>query len=468
MVTTVRSKSKTMLGLAALCCALQAGHSHAKATPEELAQLGKTLTLCGAEVAGNADGSIPAYDPAKAVRGVPAGVNWEGDGKPLPNPYADEKPLYVIDHSNYKQYAEFLGEGTRALFEKYETFKMPVYPTHRELSYEQKWYDLCQYNAANTEMRGGIEGLQKYSGSVPFPVPHNGAEVIWNGRVSSPAPVATGTYDDVAVFSSGEHSLRTSLFIQDSPFYDPNMKVGTHLEELGAIAALVFVEQLAPERQKGQLVLVHEPIDYSQYTREAWVYVPGTRRVRKAPTVGYDTPDGPGGLMTIDDWLGFNGGMDRYDWKLVGKKEMIVPFHNYKFDDPTAKYKDMLPKYHANPDYVRYEKRRVWVVEANLKDSARHIYKKRTFYVEGDSWLIVASDSYDGRGELWRTSLITSLYHYGVQGYTSRALMFHDLRASHYVVAKLVNEQPGPWKYKGERKGKDFFSPDTLRAKATR
>ncbi len=466
MINSIQHKSKAVLGLTALFCALQGSYVQAKATPEELARLGKDLNLCGSEVAGNADNSIPAM--SAKIEGVPPGITWGGDGKFMPDPFAAEKPLLVIDQSNYAKYKDNLGEGTAALFAKYETFKMNVYPTHREFRNEQKWYELCQYNAANTEMSGGIEGLSKYGGAVPFPVPHNGAEVIWNARVASPAPTAEGTYDDMAVFSSGDFARRTSKFIQDSPFYDKNMKVGTNLEELGPVAALVFVEQLAPEREKGQMVIVHEPIDYSKYEREAWVYVPGTRRVRRAPTVGYDTPDGPGGLMTIDDWLGFNGGMDRYDWKLIGKKEMFVPFHNYKIDDPKVSYKELLPKYHVNPDYMRFEKRRVWVVEANLKESARHIYKKRVFYVDGDSWQIIMSDSYDGRGELWRTSFITSLYHFGVKGYISRSLMFHDLRASHYVVAKLLNEQPGIWKHDAPRRGQEFFNPETMRAKATR
>jgi hypothetical protein len=183
-----------------------------------------------------------------------------------------------------------------------------------------------------------------------------------------------------------------------------------------------------PARQKGQMTIVHEALDQVKNERKAWVYIPGARRVRRAPTVGYDTPDGPGGLVTVDDSLGFNGALDRFTWNLVGKKEVYIPYHAYKFDDPKVKYDTLLQKGHANPEYMRYELHRVWIVEADLKDGQRHVYKKRRFYIDEDSWQIVLLESYDGRGELWRVGVLNTLYDYSLQGYVARAQMFHDLQ----------------------------------------
>ncbi len=60
-------------------------------------------------------------------------------------------------------------------------------------------------------------------------------------------------------------------------------------------------------------------------------YLPGQRRVKAAPDVAYDTPNpGTAGATTYDDAFMFNGAMDRYDFKLIGKKEMYVPYNAYK------------------------------------------------------------------------------------------------------------------------------------------
>lgn len=452
--------------LVAAVLAVSAGAAGAKVSDVEAARLGKQLTACGAEVAGNKDGSIPAW--SGKVLGLPAGLKWDGDGTPLPDMYAGEKPLFVIDAANYQKYKDHLSEGQLALFAKYpESFRMPVYPTHRDGRYYPAWEQKCVYNASHVEMSNGIEGIANYSGSVPFPMPQNGPEVIWNARVTVPYYTLMGVADDIGVFANGSYAKRKQELISEYPYANPNLKIGTPMSDTGVYAGYVLVNVLEPERDKGRMTLVHEPLDYVSNPRNAWVYVPGTRRVRRAPTVGYDTPDGPGGLMTVDDMLGFNGAMDRYDWKLVGKKEMYIPYHDYKFDDPTAKYSQLLPKGHVNPNYMRYELHRVWVVEANLKPGARHIYAKRRFYIDEDSWIIAASDAYDGRGELWRASMVNSVYHYGLKGYMNRSLIYHDLRASHYVATRLINEIK-PYKLMLPAKGLEFYDPENLRKMGVR
>ena len=215
------------------------------------------------------------------------------------------------------------------------------------------------------------------------------------------------------------------------------------------------------------MTVVHEPLDQISYPRKAWIYLPGVRRVKQAPTVGYDTPDAPGGLMTVDDMLGFNGAMDRYDWALIGKQEIYIPYHAYRFDNPNAKYKDILTPYHANPDFMRYEKHRVWVVEANLKKGSRHIYAKRRFYMDEDSWLMVSTENFDGRGDLWRMSLINTIYDYAVEGYIQRTLMFHDLKAGAYIAIRMANERE-PTQYNLPPHGEDYYTPANLRKMGTR
>ena len=185
--------------------------------------------------------------------------------------------------------------------------------------------------------------------------------------------------------------------------------------------------------------------------------------MRRAPTVGFDTPDGPGGLKTVDEVRGFNGSMERFDWQLLGRQEIFVPYHNYRFDDPEVSYDELLTKFHANPEYMRYELKRVWVAEATLREGERHIYGKRRIYVDEDTGFTVITENYDGRGELWKVVLTNNIYDYGGQAYARRAQMYHDLRAGAYIAERLINDS-APMLYDvNPMKGPVHFSPSNIR-----
>lgn len=453
---------KMVVASAVLSCSMISGFVHAKVSSDQAGKLGGSeFTPMGAEVKGNADGSIPAW--TGKMRGLPSGLSYSGSGDIYPDPYGSEKPLFVIKADNMDKYAEKLSEGQKAMLKKYpDTFSIPVYKTHRDGRYSDLIEKRTAWNATNTELVNGNDGLQNYTGGAPFPFPADGSEAIWNGRIIHPTPSINGVLDDVATYLNGTSQLRRQTFVSEFPFAYTDNALGKVDADISSNAAYVHVTVDRPERQKGQMTVVHEALDQAKDERMAWVYIPGSRRVRRAPTVGYDTPDGPGGLVTVDDSLGFNGALDRYDWKLVGKKEIYIPYHAYKFDDPKVSYKDLLLKGHANPDYMRYELHRVWVVEANLKDGARHVYAKRRFYIDEDSWHIALVDSYDGRGELWRVGVLNTLYDYAVEGFVARAQMFHDLQSGAYVANRLVNET-APSNFMAKPKGADYYSPNNLR-----
>jgi hypothetical protein len=229
------------------------------------------------------------------------------------------------------------------------------------------------------------------------------------------------------------------------------------------VAGYILTDCTEPARDKGLVTSVIEPFDYQASAREVWRYLPGSRRVRRAPTVGFDTPDGPGGLKTVDETQGFNGSMERFDWKLIGRQEMFIPYHNYKFDDPKVSYKDLLPKFHANPDYMRYELKRVWVAEGTLKEGQRHIYAKRRLYVDEDTGIASVTENYDGRGELWKVVFNNNIYDYHGQAYIRRVQMYHDLVAGAYIAERLINDGK-PMLYDiNPVKGAAYFSPSNIR-----
>jgi hypothetical protein len=352
------------------------------------------------------------------------------------------------------------------MFETYpDTFRMPVYPSHRDFAYADSVYAKVRYNAENVELTEDFEGISGYIGGASHPVPRNGYEVVWLTRTTGAYLMREGEYSDIAVFPNGSRSTRRSSFIQESPYADRNNPLSSEYEypNLGKFAGYIMTNVSEPARDKGLITSIFEPYDYSRNAREVWRYLPGSRRVRRAPTVGFDTPDGPGGLKTVDEVRGFNGSMERFDWKMVGRQEVFIPYHNYKFDDPDASYDELLTSFHANPDFMRYELKRVWVAEATLKEGERHLYGKRRIYVDEDTGLTAITENYDGRGELWKVVLFNNIYDYGGEAYVRRVQMYHDLRAGAYIAERLINDSAPMLYDQTEPKGANYFAPTNVR-----
>ena len=442
--------------------------AQAKVPEEQAARLeGGDLTPFGSEIAGNADGSIPAW--SGKWTGVPPGLTYQGPGSARPDPYADEKPILKITASNYREHVVNLSEGQIGLFETYPDFEIHVYPTHRDFGYQERMARKAAWNARNTELINNGEGLKNYNGGIAFPIPQNDREVLWNMRTSGCTTTMEVSYDGYGVFANGERAHDAIKFTQSAPYNNPaDPDTGVTEDERGHYAVWTVSERLAPPRSKGQITVVTDPLDFKSDKRNAWQYDPGTRRVRKAPAIGYDNPDGPGGMQTIDDHKGFNGAFDRFTYKLLGKREVYVPFHNFKFNDSRiGSLDDRLTVNFLNPEYVRFEKRRVWVVEANLADGKRHAYKKRRWYVEEDSWNPVMSENFDGRDNLWRVGFFLSDYEYQIGCYEKHTQVFMDLPSGGYV-SNFITIDRSEGVHNLPYLDKEYFTPANLRKLAKR
>jgi len=219
----------------------------------------------------------------------------------------------------------------------------------------------------------------------------------------------------------------------------------------------------APARLAGQILLVHEYLD----SRQAWTYNPGQRRVRLAPQVAYDNPGtAADGLRTNDDFVMYNGAIDRYDWELVGKREIYVPYNSYKLVGDTIGMDDVLRAGHINPDHARYELHRVWVVDATLKDGTSHLYQRRTFYLDEDSWMALVVDKYDGRDQLWRVAEQHNINFYDIPMQYPSLEVHHDLQSGRYIAMGLRNDEPRVYRVTDPRPAR--FTPAGLRGAGTR
>jgi len=448
------SKIARATALGALTLALCTPGAYAEMDATQLARLGADLTPNGAETAGNKEGTIPTW--TGGLTKPPAG--WKPE-QGYVDPFKEEKPLLRIDAKNLEEHKDKLSPGLQALIKKYPTFYLNVYPSHRTFAQPKEIYDATKKVAATAKLNGlSIEG---YVGpGTPFPVPKSGLEAMYNHTTRYFGSLKT-CRDWLPVRGNGEY-YRVG-------FCEDNVQ-GQNMDprQDGAIFSF-FGFYDAPDTLVGTIYLVHDPVDFTKAGRQAWIYNAGQRRVRRAPDLAYDNiDDGTEGMRTTDDYWGFQGAMDRYEFKLVGKKEMYVPYNAYRQQDPALKYKDMVDKGHIKSELQRFELHRVWVVEGTLKSGISHVLPKRTYYIDEDSQTIVLADGYDGRGNLWRVYTYPLVQAYDAGVMFQAPFVTHDLSNGNYMVTALTNERKQPaysWGYKGKLAD---FQVDAIRRRGTR
>jgi hypothetical protein len=418
---------------AALVAGAAALASQAAVTPDEAKALGTTLTAVGAEKAGNKDGTIPAYTGGNTT--APAGFK-PGDGI-RPNPFAGEKPKFSIDAKNMAQYAGNLTEGAKALMQKYPTYRIDVYPTHRSVAFPAFVVEGTAKNAVKAKTENGGRSIADSHAGFPFPMPKTGYEAMWNHLMRFNGQAYEAKYRNISVDAGGHPALSVEAdAVQDYPYWDVS-------KPSADVYWRVKISYTGPARRAGEALMIWDPMDMGSRDRRAWSYLPGQRRVKVAPDLAFDTPNpGTGGSTTFDDAFIFNGSMDRFDFKLVGKKEMFIPYNDYEALYQT-KQDDLVKPNHLNPDAIRWELHRVWVVEATLREGKRHVYSKRMFYLDEDSWAAVASDEYDGHGQLYRAGFAYMTPSYDLPAPYSDMFGHYDLVSRAYSLTGFVAETGG-------------------------
>ncbi|WP_251359238.1 DUF1329 domain-containing protein [Kangiella sp. TOML190] len=441
----------------AVTSALLSVTAEAKVSAEKAAQLGgDTYTPMGSIKAGNEDGSIPAWNGG--ITTTPAGYT-QGDHHP--DPFADDKVLFTIDAQNYQQYADNLTPGQIALFKAYpDSYKMNVYQSRRTASYPQYVYDAIKRNAGTAELVDGGNGIKGASIGIPFPFPETGVELIWNHLTRYRGIAVEREAGQATPQADGSYVLIKLKDELDQIYNRPDMTPEKLAE--GNVLFLFRQYVTAPARLAGTALLVHETMDQIKEPRKAWVYNAGRRRVQRAPNIAYDAPGtASDGLRTTDDFDMYNGAPDRYNWTIKGKKELYIPYNTYKLHSDKVAYDDIIKPGVINQELVRYEKHRVWEVEATLKEDTRHQYAKRVFYIDEDSWQISIEDIYNEAGDLWRVAMAHAINYYDVPTLWSTLEAYYDLPSGRYLVIGLDNQEE-MYNFKADFRG-NHFTPSALR-----
>ncbi|PRA45866.1 MULTISPECIES: DUF1329 domain-containing protein [Pseudomonas] len=399
----------------------------AAVTPAEAAKLNSELTPLGAERSGNASGSIPAW--SGGYKGMPAGHK---PGSMNSDPFPDEKPVLVINSKNAAAYKDQLSQTVQLLLQQNPEWRLDVYPTHRTASAPEAFYNYTKTNAATAQLSGDGVGVTHAYGGIPFPLPKNGSEVLWNHFLSWKGVGVEMEGGMYMVDSKGRSSLTAALKMDG--FYRYALPGGE--KDFDGFFQWHRSLTTAPGRSAGEALIGIWPQDFTSQQPGSWQYMPGQRRVRKLPNVQFDTPNFlMSGLTQFDEAYGFFGSPEQYDWKLVGKKEMYIPYNTNKLFSVTPE--ELLTPKVLNPNVIRWELHRVWEVEATLKPGVRNVVPKRRVYMDEDTWAIVMADLWDSQNKLYRGAINYPVVNYDLPGVVMRPFMSIDFQQQAYTLGEL-------------------------------
>ncbi|WP_051443587.1 DUF1329 domain-containing protein [Curvibacter gracilis] len=450
------------LKITAVLVGLLAGSHAARAA--DLAQLDK-LTPSGAEKSGNKDGSIPAWEGAE-----PPLPGWEwGKLRQAHWKYKDEKPLFTIDASNVDKYADKLSAGQVAMVKQTKGYKMDVFPSHRSCG-------VPDFVASNTRKNVGTAALNPDGWSLkdatvpgyPFPMPTSGVEAMWNAKMRYRG-VGIDYKATITAVSPRRGSNEWIRADSEQTLFIPwGVKGSNALSSYPPVEFYVYFGYVAPAALAGQSLAITQYINQAE--NETFYYFPGQRRVRRMPTYSHDSPQiGMENQYTLDEPNVFNGALDRFDWKLVGKKEIYVPYNAFGAYDFKAKFEDVAGNDFIAQTHRRYELHRVWVIEATVKAGMRHSAPKRTIYLDEDSWAPVLMDDFDGRNQLakMREGFLIPVYETGTCD--AMAMVQNNLAEGRYVfdthtvgTGKDIRWITEPGKH--PRLKANFYTADNLRS----
>jgi hypothetical protein len=449
-----------MRWLAWIVFATAAAAAQGAVSDREAQALKANLTPLGAERAGNAAGTIPAW-----TGGTTSSSPGYRQGAPRVDPFAADKPVLQITSRNFRDYADRLPEGAKALFAEYPAYRMDVYPTHRSAAAPASVYDNTFRNAtrARAASEGIVYGVEGAAGGIPFPIPKNGFEAMWNHLLAFWGPARELHVSTYAVSADGTVEKTASYReTADFPYYyrdaTPDSFDGYYFKTLHI--------QDAPPDRIGSGYLNWQPINIKRTKFAAWRLLPGEHRVRKAPAISYDVPDPEAaGFESLDEYYIFFGGLDHYDFKLLGKKEMYVPYNNNRLY--TRPVREVLGAQYANPDDLRYELHRVWVVEGTLAKGQHDIVARRRLYLDEDTWMAVYSDSWDEHGKLWKFAQATMVLMPDVPAVVIGSQFVYDLELRGYVYGFAFDGEPAAYKVTAPHPP-ELFTPDSMAARAVR
>jgi hypothetical protein len=430
---------------------------------------GPTLTPMGSERAGNAAGTIPAW--TGGMTEIPASSGWDPTKTLPPDFFASDPMLYEVNSSNMAQYAALLSDGIQTLI-KNQGFYLKVYPTHRTHALPQWVYDNIKLNVTRSTVQDGQArlGFNGGYGGYPFPILSSdpaeaGAMAIWNHEAHWFGPYLTQTTCEYVVASPGSPPVLSTAghLNYRCDFYQQ----GKSPAETGYHFSTVYLNEFGPPTSAGEEAIGNIATNPAVHPQSTWALLPGQGRVRKTPNEQFDTPSQyTDGITNFDETNGFYGPEYKYDWKLVGKQEMLIPYNNNKLFTANGRAMHM-PKWY-DPEYIRWELHRCWVVEAVLHPGERNVSARRKMYIDEDDWTIHVADTWDSAGNIYHLTYLMNAVFPNLPGAIYANAVLYDLQTGQYcTIGGSYGDAPfnAPWSF--DPVPDDVFNPQAMAAQSS-
>jgi len=328
-------------------------------------------------------------------------------------------------------------------------YKIIVYPTARTAAAPQFVYDNTALNVTRVQPAdsGIIWGFKGGYLGIPFPILSDdpvvaGAQAIWNYNVRWQG-VNFEFNESLMIGGNGGPPVIASVTKQSYwySYYDQYQTLEQY--DANPRSSWLKLVQTAPANQINQTEIAGYPSNYDRLPSVAYEYLTGLGRIRQAPDINYDIPNAQADdVVNIDEIDMFSGKMDRYIWTLRGKKEMIVPYNQWAvLNTPTSQ---VFGPDTVNQDLMRYEVHRVWVVEAKLAPGKRHTMPHRLFYIDEDTWQILATDGYDSQGNFWKFGQLLVQAQPQLPGTTISGFIVHNFQSNAYLIGATFYADPPP------------------------
>lgn len=425
----------------------------AKVTPDEAATLRSTLTPLGGERAGNAAGTIPEWRG-----GLTAPPSCHVGGARYCDPFANDKPYATITADKIEEWRERLSAGQiEMLLRHRDSYRIHLYPTRRSFANPAAVYEAALRNAQSAVMAPTGLSVRDASVAVPFPLTQGGTEAIWNHRLRYRGTGFRRWFSQASVIRSGEINL--VRLREDADFPYARGAAGKD-----GIAQQWLHVVLQPERLQRNVTLMQDFLDMERSPPRAWRRLLGQRATRPARGFGFDSPAMLADDLRFDDQHDmYFGSPERYTWRIVGRREMVVPYNSYRLHSGRKSLREIIQPAHLNPQLTRHELHRVVVVEATLKPKTIHRHRRRTFYLDQDSWQVLLVDLYDSDEQVWRWQEAHTIMAYDKALLMPAVETVYDMQTGRYLVQGIDEGDPERIEMSFDE---DHFSPGNVRAEA--
>jgi len=418
-----------------------------RANAQSASALGSTLTPFGADPKASASGLVPAY-----TGGITTPPSDWTMGTPPPHLFKGEAPIFTVTVENMSQYSDMLCDGQKLMLTRYgsDGFKLNVYPNKRNFAAPQYVYDNTVKNVtrAQPSSAGLLYGFTGAVGGVPFPIPsadpvQAAMQIMWNHGTRY-----QGQYQAFAAASQWvcSHGANVLALTEQLNICYPYYFEGVTPETYNNLYYHSYLTYVAPANQVGGKFNTQSSTDRTKVQNTAFEYLVGEGRIREAPSAEYDVPATQANdACNYDEIYVFSGSLDRYNWKLVGKKEMIVNYNTYDRYHAQPDSTTLMTNF-VNPDLVRWEVHRCYVIEATLAPGKRHSMPHRRFYVDEDTWLAVMADGWDAQGNYWRLNFEVPQFNFAPEGpvpcYVGQEI--YNFQTNQYIVLGNWYDAPPP------------------------